>query len=127
MISISLFSSRLLLAAAVLAGAACTSGNPAGQLIASTGLGPTQAKPQDFVVASRPGTVDFIPIQPQAPGRPTPAKTAAQVKEVETEMDSLRERNASAGAAAAELGGTPPPDPVLLPAPKRAKKPASTQ
>ena len=34
----------------------------------------------------------------------------------EAELDALRARNEAAGAAAAELGNTPPPEPIKLPA-----------
>jgi hypothetical protein len=101
--------------------AAC-SGNTAGNFVRSTGLGPTTAASPDFVAASRSQNLDYIPINPSGPGREAPAKTADQVKAVEAEMDSVREQNAAAGAAAAEAGGTPAPDPVLTPANKRNSK-----
>ncbi|MBM6595632.1 hypothetical protein [Microvirga pudoricolor] len=110
-------------------GLAACSGNTAGNLVRSTGFGPTTAASPDFVSASRPQNLDYIPITAPGPGRETPAKTADQVKAVEAEMDALRERNAAAGATAAEAGGTPAPDPVLTPANKRnsnaAKKTSS--
>jgi hypothetical protein len=106
--------------------AAC-SGNPTGNLLASSGLGPKTAQSQDFVVNSRPASVDYIPINPAEPGRTTPAKTAEQVKAVEEELDGVRERNAAAGAVAAQAGGTPPPDPVLIPAKKTKSKASSTK
>jgi hypothetical protein len=104
---------------AVLAGC---SGNAAGDFVRSTGFGPTTAATPGFVASTRPKDVDFIPIQDPGPGRPTPAKTVDQVKAVEAEMDAVRERNAAAGAVAAQAGGTPPPDPALTPAKKRNPK-----
>lgn len=105
--------------------AAC--GNAAGDFVRSTGLGPTTAQPQGFVVQSRPNDIDFISIGTAKPGPTNPAKNAQQVKDAETEMDSLRARNANAGAAAAAAGGTPLPDPALTPANMtKAKKSPST-
>ena len=36
-------------------------------------------------------------------------------KAAEAELNALRARNEAAGAAAARLGGTPPPEPIKLP------------
>lgn len=100
--------------------AAC--GNAAGQFVESSGFGPKMTPAQDFVVQSRPKQdLDFIPVNPAAPIRAAAPKTADQVKSAEKEMDSIREKNVNAGAAAAKTGGTPPPDPVLMPAPKRGQ------
>lgn len=94
--------------------AAC--GNTAGNFVRSTGLGPNTAQPEAFVVQSRSGEVDFIPVGTSQPGPSNAAKNAQQIKDAEAEMDALRARNANAGAAAAAAGGTPPPDPALTPA-----------
>jgi hypothetical protein len=57
-----------------------------------------------------------MPIGTPAVERPTAARTADEIKAAEAELDALRSRNEAAGAAAAELGKTPPPEPVKLPA-----------
>ena len=105
-----------------LAALAGCSGNATGEFVRSTGFGPTTAATPDFVSSTRPGSVEYIPLRDPCPGRPTPAKTAEQVKAVEAEMDAVREQNATAGAAAAQAGGTPPPAPALTPAGKRNPK-----
>ena len=40
---------------------------------------------------------------------PTKPRHAAEVKAAEAELDAVRERNEPRGAAARQLGGTPPP------------------
>lgn len=83
------------------------------------------AEAPDFVAESRPGSLDYMPVGTAEPGPPTPARTAEEIKAAEAELDALRARNEAAGAAAARLGGTPPPQPVILPAkrPNSAKTP----
>ncbi|WP_157961409.1 hypothetical protein [Microvirga flavescens] len=118
--------SRLTILSGIGAFLAGCGGNTAGEFVRSSGLGPKTAEPQTFVVQSRKGTVDYIPVGTVAAGPANPAKNAEQVKEAEQEMDSLRARNANAGAAAAAAGGTPPPDPALTPASANAKKKVQT-
>jgi hypothetical protein len=103
----------ILFAAAGVAG--CNS-NPVRDVAASVGAGPQMAASPDFVARSRPADLDYMPISATAPERPTPARTAAEIKAAEAEMDALRAQNEAAGAQAAELGKTPPPEPVRLPA-----------
>ncbi|WP_201752103.1 hypothetical protein [Microvirga arsenatis] len=104
-----------LAAAAGLAG--CQGGaNPVRDVATSLGGGPQVAATPDFVARSRPANLDYMPIGTPVPERPTPARTAEEVKAAEAELDALRARNEAAGAAAAELGSTPPPEPVRLPA-----------
>jgi hypothetical protein len=103
----------VLLAASGMAG--CNS-NPVRDVATSLGAGPQVAPTPDFVARSRPATLDYMPIGTPVPERPTPARTADEIKAAEAELDALRSRNEAAGAAAAELGKTPPPEPVRLPA-----------
>lgn len=100
---------------------ACSSPNAAGEFLESTGLGPTVAPTPDFVRETRPASVDYMPVGTSDPGRATAARTPAEVKAAEAELDALRARNLAAGTAAANLGGTSPPPPVTSPA---AEKPA---
>jgi hypothetical protein len=64
-----------------------------------------------------------MPIGTAVDGRPTPARTPDEVKAAEAELDAVRSRNEAAGAAAAQLGGTPAPEPITLPADKPQKPP----
>lgn len=111
------------MAAALTAGC---SGNPTGEFLESSGLAPKTAPRPDFVAASRPQNLDYIPIGTPQEGRPTAAKTADEVKAAEAELDSVRAQNQVRGEAAAQLGGTPAPTPVAAPAtptaPSTAKK-----
>ncbi|MBM1172700.1 hypothetical protein [Microvirga arabica] len=99
--------------AASLAG--CNS-NPVRDVATSLGAGPQVAQTPDFVARSRPATLDYMPIGTPVPERPTPARSAEEIKAAEAELDALRSRNEAAGAAAAEMGNTPPPEPIRLPA-----------
>lgn len=96
--------------------AACTGGsNPVRDIAVSVGGGPQVAATPDFVASSRPQNLTYLPIGTAEQGRTTPARTPEEIKAAESELDSLRARNEAAGAAAARLGGTPPPEPVKLP------------
>ena len=90
--------------------------NPVRDVTAAVGAGPQMAPTPDFVAQSRPGNLEYMPIGTPVAERPTPARTAEEVKAAEAELDALRARNEAAGAAAAELGQTPPPEPIRLPA-----------
>jgi hypothetical protein len=95
--------------------AGCNS-NPVRDVATSLGAGPKATPTPDFVARSRPADLDYMPIGTPVPERPTPARTAEEIKAAEAELDALRTRNEAAGAAAAELGKTPPPEPIRLPA-----------
>ncbi|MEE1657734.1 hypothetical protein VB618_16135 [Microvirga sp. CF3062] len=103
----------IMFAAAGMAG--CNS-NPVRDVATSLGAGPQVAPRPDFVERSRPADLEYMPIGTPVPQRSTPARTAEEIKAAEAELDALRSRNEAAGAAAAELGKTPPPQPVRLPA-----------
>jgi hypothetical protein len=98
------------------AGMAGCNSNPVRDVAASVGAGPQMTASPDFVARSRPADLEYMPISATAPERPTPARTAEEIKAAEAEMDALRARNEAAGAQAAELGKTPPPEPIRLPA-----------
>ncbi|MBQ0823055.1 hypothetical protein HPT29_014265 [Microvirga terrae] len=90
--------------------------NPVRDVATAVGAGPQTAATPDFVARSRPADLEYMPIGTPAAERPTPARTADQIKAAEAELDAIRAQNEAAGAAAAELGKTPPPEPVRLPA-----------
>jgi hypothetical protein len=101
--------------AAVLGVVGCNS-NPVRDVATAVGAGPTTVTTPDFVAQSRPANLEYMPIGTPVAERPTPARTPAEIKAAEAELDALRTRNEAAGAAAAELGKTPPPEPIKLPA-----------
>ncbi|MCG7394135.1 hypothetical protein MHY87_14600 [Microvirga sp. ACRRW] len=107
----------LLLAVLVAANVtACAGGsNPVRDIAGAVGAGPQVAATPDFVASSRPQNLDYMPIGTPVEGRPTPARSPDEIKAAESELDALRNRNEAAGAAAAKLGGTPPPEPITLP------------
>ncbi|MCB8820865.1 hypothetical protein [Microvirga rosea] len=116
-----IFAGCAFLAAALSAGC---SGNPTGEFVESSGLGPKMAPRPDFIAATRPQNLDYIPIGTPQEGRPTPAKSLEQVKAAEAELDAVRAQNQSRGEAAAQLGGTPAPETLTTPAP--AASPATS-
>ncbi|WP_230532762.1 hypothetical protein [Microvirga roseola] len=122
----SLISRTAAMALAILAGAglaACSgNANPTRDLFTAVGAGPKMAETPEFVAGSRPQSLEYLPVGTTQPDRPTPARTADEIKAAEAELDALRERNEARGAAAAELGGTPPPEPVKLPVKKSNSK-----
>jgi len=113
----------ILITAASLAG--CNS-NPVRDVATAVGAGPQTARTPDFVARSRPASLDYMPIGATVPERPTPARTQAEIKAAEEELDDIRTRNEAAGAAAADLGKTPPPEPISLPANTSQQTPRKT-
>ncbi|MGO4386269.1 hypothetical protein AB4Y85_01910 [Microvirga sp. 2YAF29] len=109
--------SALVLMILIGVGVTACAGETVRNVATSVGAGPTTAPSPDFVANSRPQSLDYMPIGGAVDGRPTAARTADEVKKAEAELDAMRARNEAAGAAAARLGGTPPPEP--LPAPVR--------
>lgn len=102
---------------------ACAGGsNPVRDIATSVGAGPTTAPTPDFVASSRPQSLDYMPIGTPVEARPTPARSSDEIKKAEAELDSLRARNEAAGAAAARLGGTPPPEPLPVKRPQKPKQ-----
>jgi septal ring-binding cell division protein DamX len=115
----------VLIAAGISALAACVSEtNPVREAVAAAGFGPTLDPAPDFVAQSRSKKLDFIPVGTTAPDRPTPARTADQVKAAETELEAVRAAN-EAAASAARQGASPPPAPAAPPplSPKRKRAP----
>ena len=98
--------------------AACvTETNPVREAATAVGLGPKIDPAPEFVARSRPAKLDFIPVGAAAEGRPTPARSADQVKATEAELEAARAAN-EAAAAAARQGAAPAP----LPPPERKPK-----
>jgi hypothetical protein len=110
---VSRLTARSLVVAALLAAAACTGDvNPVRDLVVRAGAGPEPAKTPDFVTASRRRSTDYLPVGTSAPARPTPARTADQVKAEEAALDAVRSANEAAAAEAAQAGGSEAPKPA---------------
>jgi hypothetical protein len=107
--------------AALIALAACAGdSNPVRDAFVAVGAGPKTAEAPDFVARSRPATLEYQPVGSASPARPTPARTADEVKAAEAELEAVRARNLAAGQAAAQAGGTPAPEAAAAPAPRKA-------
>jgi hypothetical protein len=118
--------SALLLTVLVAANvAACAGGsNPVRDIAVAVGAGPNSAPTPDFVAQSRPRNLEYMPIGTPEETLSVPARSPEEIKAAEAELDALRAQNEAAGAAAARLGGTPPPEPIKLPVnkPQRPRK-----
>jgi hypothetical protein len=86
--------------------------NPVRDALVSTGVTPQATPAPDFVVESRPASIDYQPVGSAAPARTTPAPKPDQVKAVEAELDAVRARNEAEAAALRRAGSTPAPTPA---------------
>jgi len=103
-------------AAALLALAACSADtNPVRDIALSTGVSTPPAKSADFVEQSRPDNLDYQPVGVLPANRSRAAKSAAEVKATEAEMDQARAQNESKAQSARQLGASPPPSPGSTP------------
>jgi hypothetical protein len=99
---------RLGLAGALLGLAACSGdANPVRDALVTTGVGAQPKPAPDFVAASRPQTIDYIPVG-AAPEK-TKAKTADEIKAAEAAMEKTRTANEGRAASARALGSNPAP------------------
>lgn len=98
----------VLLLAAVCAG--CTGNtNPVRDVFTELGAGPPATQAPAFVQQSRPGDLDYIPVQ-RAAANPLPAaRSPEEIKKLEAELEAARLRNVAQGEAARRLGATPAP------------------
>ena len=102
---------RLGTAGGLLVLAACTGDtNLVRDVAVATGVGVEPKPAPDFVASSRPGDVDYI--RPGVATRPTKAKTADEVKAMETAMEQTRTANEGKAAAARDLGSRSGPGPT---------------
>lgn len=88
-----------------LAGSAALAGcmgdaNPVRDQFNAVGIGPKAVTAPDFVAQSRPSELDYVPVGTAARERPR-AKTAAEVRSLEAELEAARGRNAARGGAKA--------------------------
>ena len=74
--------------------------NPVRDQFNAAGIGPKAVTAPDFVAASRPAGLDYVPVGSAAPERPR-AKNAAEVKALEAELEAVRGRNAARGGVKA--------------------------
>ena len=98
--------------------------NPVRDAAVAAGFGAKITPAPEFVAQTRPAKLDYIPVGTAATGRPTAARTAAEVKAAEAELDAVRAANEAAAKAAQQASGTPAPGPVpVKPKPAAAKTP----
>lgn len=79
----------------LLLGACASDTNPVRDVFVAVGAGPKESTAPDFVAQSRQGRNDYMPVGVNAPTRALPAKTGAQIKQSEAELDALRAGNAT--------------------------------
>lgn len=74
--------------------------NPVRDQLNAAGIGPKAVTAPDFVAQSRPRELDYVPVGTAAQDRPR-AKSAAEVKTLEAELEAARGRNAARGGVKA--------------------------
>jgi len=94
-------------------------GNPIKSVVETVGFATTAPEPQDFVKATRPATLEYMPVGITPPARSLKPKKADEVKKLEDELMATRDRNAA-------VGGVPvAPSPPAAKGIEPAKKPNS--
>lgn len=83
----------------------------AGGLQGSLPSGRPAPAAADFVAASRPEKLDYIPVTTPAAEPSPPARSAAEIAAAEAEMEALRARNEARGAAVRRAAGAVKPVP----------------
>ena len=85
-----------------------------------SGVGAERKPAPDFVVQSRSGATDYVPVGAAAPARAVNAKPKPGVKAAEAEMDAVRARNDARANEARQIGAAVPAAevPVVSPAPR---------
>lgn len=86
-------------------GACSTDANPVRDAVQRAGYGPKIAPAPDFVAASRPANLDYLPVGRPASAPSPKGKRADEIKAAEAEMETVRASNASRGAAARRAAG----------------------
>ena len=84
-------------------------GNPIKSVVETVGFATTAPEPQGFVKATRPATLEYMPVGITPPARSLKPKKADEVKKMEDELMATRDRNAA-------VGGVP-----VAPSPPEAK------
>lgn len=70
--------------------------NPVRDQLNAVGIGPKAVAAPDFVAQSRPKDLDYVPVGTSAPPRAR-AKSAAEVKALEAELETARARAQARG------------------------------
>ncbi|MGL4813524.1 MAG: hypothetical protein ACRCXM_17275 [Beijerinckiaceae bacterium] len=104
---------------AVLSAAGCASGtsDAASTALTGTAFGPKAAEPKDFVVATRPATLEYLPVgvtPPQRSIRPkTPAELEAEKAALAGESQRAASNAAAVGAAGSRVKAAQPRPPIV--------------
>ncbi|GGC71496.1 hypothetical protein [Chelatococcus reniformis] len=104
-------------AAALLAMGGCAAelGTSVKGVAKATGFATDSPKSTEFVAASRPARIDYMPVGIAQPARPTPPKSAAEVQALQKNLEDTRTANTEAGRSAQAAGQTPAPTPAVAP------------
>lgn len=73
--------------------------NPVRDRLNAAGIGPRAVAAPDFVAQSRPAALDYVPVGTSAPPRDR-ARSAAEVRALEAELEAARGRNEARGGLA---------------------------
>lgn len=109
-----------------LASAGCAGDlNPVRDVFVATGVGEAPREAPEFIAASRPQELGYLPVGQAARPRDAEPKTEEELAAMEEELRRLRDRNAASAAQARALAGGPAPEPVAVePAPALSPDPA---
>ncbi len=88
--------------------------NPVRDVLVVTGLGEARAPAPEFVEATRPEELRYVPIGTATPPRETPAKTPEEIAAMEEELRQVQGDNEARAASARSLSMAPPPEPVRV-------------
>ena len=110
--------------------AACSSATDASHPLRGaatfTGFATKAGEPKDFVLASRGKTeLAYVPVGREGAPRPTPARTLAAAKDLETELDRTRDQSEGFARRQLPVGAFGQPLPSVAAPPPRAARAAA--
>ena len=82
--------------------------SPVKSVVEKVGFATTAPEPQGFVKATRPATLDYMPVGITPPARSLKPKKADEVKKMEDDLIATRDRNAAVGGVPVAPSTTTP-------------------
>lgn len=99
---------------ALLVGGCAGDLNPVRDVFVVTGIGDAPRERPEFVEATRPERLQYIPVGTSAATRETAPKTAEEIVAMEEELRLLQASNETRAAGARSLALSPAPEPVVV-------------